>query len=205
MRSLLNQTFLWTKKWSKSRYGGLVIFLFLFLDASVFPLPTTVIVITISLIHITRSYYNALLAVSGMVLGSIVGYSIGHYLWLLPDGTFTQFAMYLFDHVPGLTAVNYQTAQNLFIKWSYGILLFSTILPLPYQVLAITAGAFEFNIFAFVLATIAFQGLRFFFLAWLIVKYGEGVRTLFQKNLKIIALISVAILFIIIVVTTISS
>jgi len=140
-----------------------------------------------------------------MVLGAIIGYAIGHFLWLMPDGSFTQFAQYLFHHIPGFTEVNYQNAQNLYIKWSYSILLFSTILPIPYQILSITAGAFEFNIYAFALATLIFQGFRFFFLGWLIVRYGEGVRTIFKENLKIIALVSAAILFIIIVVTTISS
>ena len=205
MRSLLNQTFIWTKKWSRSRYGLLAVFVFLFLDASIFPLPTTVLFITVSLIHPTRSYYNALVAISGMVLGALVGYAIGHFLWLLPDGNFTLFAQYLFNHIPGFSEVNYQNAQSLYIKWSYTILLFSTVLPVPYQLLSITAGAFEFDVFAFAISTFVFQGLRFFVLAWLIVRYGEGVRLIFKENLKVIALISTAILFIIIAAAKIGS
>ena len=205
MRSLLTQTFLWTKKWSRSRYGLMAVFVFLFLDASVFPLPTTVVFITVSLIHPSRSYYNALVAVTGMVLGAIAGYIIGHYLWLLPDGSFTLFAQYLFNHIPGFTVANYLNAQNLYIKWSYSILLISTVLPLPYQVLSITAGAFEFNFYTFILATLVFQGLRFFFLAWLVVRYGEGVKTIFRKNLKIISLITIILLFIIFIISKMGS
>jgi len=196
---------LWTKKWSRSRYGLMAVFVFLFLDASVFPLPTTVVFITVSLIHPSRSYYNALVAVTGMVLGAIAGYIIGHYLWLLPDGSFTLFAQYLFNHIPGFTVANYLNAQNLYIKWSYSILLISTVLPLPYQVLSITAGAFEFNFYAFILATLVFQGLRFFFLAWLVVRYGEGVKTIFRKNLKIISLITIILLFIIFIISKMGS
>src|SRR5665647_356177 len=191
MRNLLNKTSLWTQKWSKSRYAGLVIFLSLFIDASLFPLPTTVIFITVSLIHPLRSYNNALMAVIGMVLGSIVGYTIGHYLWLLPDGSFTQFAQYFFNHIPGFTEEIYQNAQNLYLKWSYSILFFSIILPVPYQIISITAGVFNFNIVTFVLATIIFQGFRFFLLGWLIIKYGEGAKIIFLKNLKIITIVSV--------------
>ena len=80
MQSLLGQTYAWTIKWSDGRFGLLVIFIFLFLDASIFPLPTTVIFITISLIQPSRSYYNTLIATAAMAIGSIVGYSIGHYL-----------------------------------------------------------------------------------------------------------------------------
>jgi len=205
MRSLLTQTFLWTKKWSGSRYGLMAVFVFLFLDASVFPLPTTVVFITVSLIHPSRSYYNALVAVIGMVLGAITGYFIGHFLWLLPDGSFTLFAQYLFNHIPGFTVANYLNAQNLYIKWSYSILLISTVLPLPYQVLSITAGAFEFNIYAFILTTLVFQGLRFFFLAWLVVRYGEGAKSIFRKNLKIISLVTIILLFIIFIISKIGS
>jgi len=203
MRSLLIQTFLWTKKWSRSRYGLLAVFLFLFLDASVFPLPTTVVFITVSLIHPKRSYHNALVALAGIVLGAIVGYAIGHFLWLLPDGGFTRLAQYLFNHIPGFTEVNYLNAQTLYTQWSYSILLFSTIIPIPYQVLSITAGAFGIDIYAFILATLVFQGLRYLFLAWLIIRYGEGVTAIFQKNLKIIALITVIILLVIIFITNI--
>jgi len=189
MESFLNQSCSWTKKWSGSRYSLLVIFVFLFLDASIFPLPTTVIFITISLISPSRSYFNALLAALGMVSGAVVGYAIGHYFWLLPDGSFTPFARYLFDHIPGFDVVNYQHAQHLYLKWSYTILLFSTVLPIPYQFFSITAGAFDFNLIAFALSTLIFQGFRFFLLAWVIVRYGEGVKTIFQHNLKIISLI----------------
>lgn len=203
MQSLVSQTFSWTKKRSKSRFSLLLIFLFLFLDASIFPLPTTIAFITISLIHPSRSYSNALLAVAGMVLGSIVGYAIGHYLWLQPDGSFTQFAQYLFVHIPDFTEVNYQNAQHLYLKWSYGILFFSIIIPIPYQFISITTGVFDFNILAFVFATLIFQGFRFFLLAWLIVRYGEGAKIIFQRNLKIIAIVSAILLLIIIIATKI--
>lgn len=205
MRGFLNKTSLWTQKWSKSRYGGLVIFLSLFIDASVFPLPTTVIFITVSLIHPLRSNNNALMAVTGMVLGSIIGYTIGHFLWLLPDGNFTNFAMYFFNHIPGFTEANYLSAQNLYIKWGYMILLFSTVIPLPYQILSITAGAFAFNIYAFALATLVFQGIRFFLLAWLIVRYGVGVSVMVKKNLRVIVVTTIILLVIVYLLSLINS
>ena len=203
MQSLLSLTYAWTKKWANSRFSLLVIFLFLFLDASIFPLPTTVIFITIALIHPSRSYYYALTAATGMVLGAIAGYSIGHYLWLLPDGNFTPFAHYFFNHIPNFTEVNYHNAQSLYVTWKYIILFFTILLPIPYQIFSITAGAFNFNFFGFALSTLVFQGIRFFLLAWLILRYGEGVKTLFRKNLKIIAMISAILLIIIIVATKI--
>lgn len=201
MPSIWDQTYARTIKWANSRFSLLIIFLCLFLDASIFPLPTTVIFITISLIHPSRSYYNAITATAAMVLGGIAGYTIGHFLWLLPDGNFTPFAHYLFTHIPNFNEVDYQNAQSLYLTWRYSILFFSIILPIPYEVFSITAGAFNFDLFGFAISTLVFQGFRFFFLAWLIITYGSGVKTFFRKNLKIITLIS-AILFLIIIVAT---
>jgi membrane protein YqaA with SNARE-associated domain len=187
MKSLIKQTWDWTLKWSKSRYSVLALFTFIFVDASVFPLPTTVIFITMSLLYPLRTNLNALIATLGMLLGSILGYSIGHYLWLSAEGGFTGLAQYFFNHIPGFSVDLYQNARELYIKWSYGILFSSIILPIPYQLYSITAGAFDINLLLFGLSTLIFQGFRFFMLAFLVIKFGEEVKTIFHKNLRIIA------------------
>jgi len=193
MKSLLNQTYAWTLQLAKSRYNLLFIFLFFFLDASIFPFPTTIIFITISLLHPSQSYYNAALAAIGMTTGSLVGYAFGNYMWLLPNGEFTAFAQYLFLHVPGLTIINYHAIQTLYLKWGYSLLCVSTVLPLPYQFFSVAAGVFKFNIYAFSLVTLLVQSVRFLIFAWLIIKYGEGVKLIFQKNLRIIATCTIMI------------
>ena len=189
----------WTKNLAKSRFSQLFIFLSFLLDACVFPFPTTVIFITVSLIIPSRSYVNALISTAGMVLGSVLGYYIGHYLWLLPDGNFTPLATYLFQHIPGFTELNYVYMQNLYLRWGYSLLLFSLILPVPYQFYSITAGVFDINLLAFTFLTLLYQGFRFFIIAWLTIRYGEGVKTLFRRNKKTVALICLLILLIVII------
>lgn len=201
MQHVISHIHAWTKNWANSRFSLLLIFLTLFLDASILPLPTTVIFITISLIQPTRSYYNAISATAAMVLGGIAGYTIGHYLWLQPDGNYTQFARYLFDHIPNFNESSYRNVQSLYLNWKYSILFFTIILPIPYQVFSITAGAFDFNLAAFALSTLVFQGFRFFLLAWLIITYGIDVKNIVSKNLAIITIISILIILLIIFAT----
>jgi membrane protein YqaA with SNARE-associated domain len=203
MRSLFKQSFDWAHKWSKSRYSQLVLFVFLFSDASFFPLPTTIIFITISLLYPLRSKYNAVIATIAMVSGAVAGYGIGHYLWLNSEGGYTVIAQYFFTHIPGFTIDLYHNAQALYSKWSYGILFAAIILPIPYQFYSISAGAFDANILMFGFSTLLFQGLRFFGLAYLIDRFGEEVKIMFQKNLKIIAFSSIALLVFYIVVVKI--
>ena len=189
----------WLEKLYKSRFSQLFIFCSFFLDACVFPFPTTVIFITVSLIRPSYSYYNALIASAGMVFGSILGYALGHYLWLIPDGNFTPLARYLFNYVPGFTELNYHYIQGLYLRWGYTILLFSLILPVPYQFYSITAGVFDFNLLLFTFLTLLFQGSRFLLIAWLTIRYGEGMKTLFQKNLKITVLTCIMIILILLI------
>lgn len=196
MQIQFNQTYHWALRLAKSQFSLLFIFLSFLLDSCVFPFPTTVIFITVSMLHPARSYYNALIATLGMVAGSLIGYSIGHFSWLLPDGNFTQLALYFFHHTPGFTDQSYHYIQSLFITWGYGILLLSIFLPVPYQFYAITAGIFDFNILAFLLSTLIFQGFRFFLFGWLIIRFGEAVKPVIEKNLKVIALIFIAIILI---------
>ncbi len=196
MNRELSKTFSWIKKLAQSRYILLFIFIFFFLDSCIFPFPTTVIFITISLLHPTRSYLNAAIATLGMVTGSMIGYTIGHNLWLLPNGNFTQLALYFLHHTPGFTDLTYHYIQDMFVKWGYSILALSVILPVPYQFYSITAGVFDFNLLAFICATLLFQGLRFFIFAWLIIVFGEAVLPSIQKNLKIIAIICCSVILI---------
>ncbi|MEI7524953.1 MAG: hypothetical protein WCJ95_11520 [Mariniphaga sp.] len=202
MQNLLSRIYLWTKRIAISRFSLLFIFLSFLLDSCVFPFPTTVIFVTVSLLHPARSYFNALIATLGMVGGSLIGYTIGHFLWLLPDGNFTQLALYFFHHTPGFTDQSYHYTQNLFVTWGYSILLLSIILPVPYQFYAISAGVFDFNLAAFLFSTLFFQGFRFFLFAWLIVRYGEEVKPIIEKNLRIIALICIAIILVMFILST---
>lgn len=201
MNRELNKTYIWTKKLAQSRYIILFIFLSFFLDSSIFPFPTTVIFITVSLLHPARSYLNAAICTLGMVTGSLLGYAIGHNLWLLPNGNFTQLALYFLHHTPGFTDLTYHYIQDQFVKWGYSILALSVILPVPYQFYSITAGVFDFNLLAFTFATLLFQGLRFFLFAWLIITFGETVLPAIQKNLKIIAIICLCVILIMFIVS----
>lgn len=196
MRRFVTQFVGWTIKWSNSPYGLLVIFLFVFIDASLFPLPTTIVFVTISLIHPNRSYYNALMATSGMLVGGIVGYSIGHYLWLLPNGDYSALATYFFNNFPGFTEESYLHLQMLYNRWSNGILFLTIFIPIPFQVFSISAGAFNINFGTFIFAIFLFQGFRFVGIAWLIIRYGEDVKELLRHKLKVVTIITIILLLI---------
>jgi membrane protein YqaA with SNARE-associated domain len=126
--------------------------------------------------------------------GGLLGYCIGHFLWITPGDGFSSLANFFFDHIPGFDIHEYQYIRELYNRWSYGILFSAIFLPIPYQIYSISAGAFAINFIIFALSTFVFQGLRFFGLAFLILKFGEGVKEILNKHLKIIAVSTLTVL-----------
>lgn len=187
MKNLFSKAYDWSIDWIKSKYSIWALFVLVFIDSSFFPFPTTLIFITISLLYPPRANYNAIIATLAMSSGGILGYCIGHFLWITPGDGYTAVARFFFDHIPGFDTHQYLYIRELYNRWSYGILFTATILPIPYQIYSISAGAFEINVFIFALSTLLFQGIRFFGLAYLIMKFGEGVKEILYKNLKIIS------------------
>ncbi len=57
----------------------------------------------------------------------------------------------------------------------------------PIKVVTILSGAAGINIWLFIASAIAARGARFFFLAWLLRRYGEPIRHFIEKRLGLIA------------------
>ena len=191
----------WSLEWAKTKWGALALFICAFADASFLPLPTPMLVITMTLLSIPNAYKYALYATLGLVCGAIAGYTIGYFAWLTPDGDFTRLAQFMFDHVPGFTETVYNTIRFQFAKWDFGILFVASFLPLPYNLFSISAGVFDVNPFMFCFATLFSQGLRFYLLALLIKKLGPRVKRLLDSKLKpvlIIATVCIAIVIVIV-------
>ena len=64
-------------------------------------------------------------------------------------------------------------------------------MPVPYKLFSISSGVFDINIFAFSLATIAGQGLKYYTLALLTIKIGPKVKELFKLRIKLITIVAV--------------
>ena len=64
----------------------------------------------------------------------------------------------------------------------------------PIKVVTILSGAAAINIWVFVVSAIIARGARFFFLAWLLRRYGEPIRHFIEKRLGLIASAAAAVL-----------
>ena len=180
----------WFLHWATTKWSGWAMFFCAFADASFLPLPTPLFFLTLALLNITRAYRYALIATVGTMVGAILGYSIGHFAWLNPDGEFTRLAHFVFDNIPGFSEVSYNRIQLQYAKWDFWILFVASLMPVPYKLFSISAGVFDINIFMVCIATLISQGAKYYFLALMAIKLGHRVKELFQSRVVTAVLIT---------------
>lgn len=192
MRTWIKEIHIWSLHWANTKWGAWALFFCAFADASFLPMPTPIFFLTLTLLNITNAYKYALFGTSGLLFGSLAGYFAGHFAWLDAEGNFSGFAQFLFNNIPGFSATTYNNIHLLFEKWDVGILLFASFMPLPYNIFSISSGVFDVNLFMFSIATIVGQGIRFYLMAFLIIKLGPEVKKLFEFKLKPLTIMVIA-------------
>ena len=129
------------------------------------------------------------------IMGAVVGYGIGHFIWWAEPGQFTGFAQFFFDHIPGFTIAAFSKIQILYEQWNFWIIFTAGFTPIPFKLFTISAGAFEINFAAFVLASLVGRSARFFLVSGLIKKYGEPIHAFIDNYFNILALAFTILLF----------
>ena len=183
----------WVLSWSESRWGWLALFTIALFEASWFPLPPDVLLIALCVGAPKKSFRFASICLMGSVLGAMLGYCIGYYLWLTPDGDFTGIAQFFFD-ANIFTPESYANVCDLYDQYNFWIVFTAGFTPLPFKLSTITAGACDINFIMFIIATLVGRGLRFFLIGGLIWKYGAPIKQFIDKYFNILATIFTVLL-----------
>ena len=156
-----------------------------FIESSVFPLPPDLLLIPMCLEKRERSFYYAGICTRASVLGGILGYIIGFYFWAM-----------IGDPLVNLYGLQNEFAlfEEKFVQYGFWIVFIFGITFFPYKVITIASGFVALSPVAFILASIASRGLRFFIEAGLLWKFGEKIRGFIEKRLALA--VSVAVLII---------
>jgi membrane protein YqaA with SNARE-associated domain len=180
--------------WAETPYGLLALFILSFAEASFFPIPPDALLIALCLGLRPRSFRFAMYCTIASILGALLGYTIGHYLWYTPSGNFTGIAEFFFDHVPGFTTEAFTRIEALYQEWDFWIIFTAGFTPIPYKLFTVTSGIFNINIPMFIIASFVSRGARFFLVAYLIWKFGERIRTFIDKYFNWLAIIFTVLL-----------
>jgi membrane protein YqaA with SNARE-associated domain len=178
----------WVLKWAESPYGPIALFILAFAEAVFFPIPPDVLLIALALGVTRKSFRFALNCTLGSVAGAIVGYTVGHFIWITGKGEFTGFANFFFDNIPGFTVGLYDNIKALYSKWNFWVIFTAGFTPIPYKIFTITSGVFDINFLMFVISSAISRGARFFLVAFLIWRFGPGIKQFIEKYFNMLAL-----------------
>jgi len=128
----------------------------------------------------------ALLTTVFSVLGGILGYCIGFFMFDV-IGPWLQETHYW---------EKYLTAEEWFKQWGFWAVFIAGFSPIPYKVFTIAAGALQMFILPFVLASIVGRGARFFLVSLLMAKGGEKFESKLRQYIDMIGWIVVALVII---------
>ncbi len=156
-----------------------------FVESSFFPIPPDVMLIPMVLARREKAFWYATIATVTSVLGGMLGYAIGYYLY---DAV----------GVPILKFYGKESALDGFISFvhEYGVpaVIIKGATPIPYKVVTIAAGVAKMDLLHFTLASIVARAMRFYLVAGLLYFFGDPIREFIEKRLTLVTTAFVVLL-----------
>jgi membrane protein YqaA with SNARE-associated domain len=182
---MMQRAYSWMMRTAAHDKAPQALFWVSFAESSFFPIPPDVMLIPMVLAKPAKAWVYATICTVGSVLGGILGYAIGYFLyetiglWLIQAyGLATQFEAY-------------RAAYN---EWGLWIILIKGLTPIPYKLVTIASGAAAFNFWVFIAASIVTRGARFFLVAALLYWLGEPIREFIERRLTLVTTAFVVLL-----------
>ncbi len=180
--------------WAESPNALWALFVLAVSESIFFPVPPDVLLIAMVLGKTSKAFRFASVTTAGSLIGAVIGYFLGRYLWQTNSGEFTGFAMLFFDYIPGFTVVLFNQIKQMFIEWDFWVVFTAGFTPIPYKVFTISSGVFNINFGMFMLASIVSRAARFFLVAFLIWKFGPGIKSFIDKYFNLLAILFTVLL-----------
>jgi len=174
---VFRQLYDWTLRLAHHRHAVRSMAAVSFAESSFFPIPPDVILVPVVLANRARAYWIATVCTVASVLGGILGYLIGMFLWDSIGIWISQ--LY---HLEG----KMEDLRLLYAEWGAAVILIKGLTPIPFKLVTIASGVFAFDFPLFVLLSLITRGFRFFLIAFLLKRFGEPVQEFIEKRLNLI-------------------
>ena len=183
IRSLYN----WTLRQAEGPYASFVLFAVAFAESSFFPIPPDVLLLPMALANREKAWRYALICTAGSVIGGLLGYAIGAWLY----DSLGQWIIQTYHMQEA-----FQRFHDEFNEWGVYVILAKGLTPIPFKLVTIASGVAALPLVPFIAAAIVTRSARFYLVAGLVRKFGEPIRTFVEKYLNWVALgVLVAIIF----------
>jgi len=164
-------------KLATTRHALLALALVAFVESSVFPIPPDVLIIPMVLANRKKAWMIALICTVASVLGGILGYGIGAYLFEAVGQPVLDLYQY---------SDKFAEFQATYNEWGAWAVFIAGITPFPYKVITILSGVSALDPTVFVISSILARGIRFFLVAGLLWYFGDPIRQFIEKRLGLL-------------------
>ena len=163
----------WTLALAESPRAPWALALIAFAESSFFPVPPDVILVPMSLARPQRALHYAAICTVASVLGGIVGYGIGALLY----DTVGRWLIDLYGY-----GARIESLRDFYARWGWAVILIKGLTPIPYKLVTIVSGLLGYSFPLFVVLSVITRGLRFFFLAAILSRYGEPIKAALERH-----------------------
>jgi membrane protein YqaA with SNARE-associated domain len=182
---MLRRLYNWCVDAAGKRHASWILGCVAFAESSFFPAPPDIMLIPMALARPDRAWYFATVCTLASVAGGMLGYFIGSELY----ATVGQWVINLYGYGDKVEAF-----RDAYAQYGAWIILLKGLTPIPYKIVTITSGFAGFSIGLFVVLSIITRGARFFFIAFLLNRYGDRARDIIEKRLGLWAGLSAALI-----------
>ena len=163
----------WSERINRSRRALWGLFWASFAETIIVPIPIELVLIPFMATNRHRLWRTAGMVTAGCLLASLVGYGIG----------------YLFFDTVGDRIVQWlgwsdqlDRFRELFSQYGFWAIVAVGIIPIPFQIAMLAAGAAHYSVLLFVVAATIARGIRYYGLALLVHLVGDRAEALWRRH-----------------------
>jgi membrane protein YqaA with SNARE-associated domain len=169
---------------ARSRHATKALAVVSFAESSVFPIPPDVMLAPMILARPEKAYFYAGVCTLASVLGAMLGYAIGYFL--------IDVGMMILSWLG--KADTFEASRALFQQHGAWVILIKGLTPIPFKLITIASGIFQFNFALFVALCAVTRGGRFFAEAFILKTWGPGMMAMVEKRLALFSVIGLIVL-----------
>ncbi len=170
----------WAVRKAHSDRGWLWIFLVFVLEIF-FILPLDALLVLFCAHNSSKRFLFSLSAAVASVVSGVIGFGIGFLLWDYLGG-------FLLKYV--ISEKTFTSITASFLHYEFIAVSLSALLPIPFKVIAVSAGFSKLHFGCFMLSVFLARMLRFYAIAWATGRFGQSVRNFFDRYCEKIAVLS---------------
>ncbi|OFI32942.1 YqaA family protein [Alteromonas lipolytica] len=143
-----------------------------FFESTIVPIPLEAVLIPLMQARREKLWLLALMSTLGCIAGALFGYAIGYFLF---DAIGHDLIAWFGSEQQFETVTNKMEAQGFWFVLTLGIV------PVPFQIAMLAAGATKYSVWLFLLATVIARSLRYFGLAVVVKIFGNKAEHLIRR------------------------